>query len=351
MQPEIFRIIDANCNRIGEGLRVLEDIARFVINDSNLSYELKSIRHNLITIISRYEQDMLSARNAQEDVGAESVIGKEQDLKSLITANSKRVEEALRVMEETAKLPELSRMLNSAEFQKARFSIYHIEQILLSRILRRDKASRLKGLYVILDTEMLQSRDLIQTAEQVIEGGAGVIQLRDKQMSKHDLLAAALDLQRLCHKSGILFIVNDHLDIALAAKADGIHIGKSDMPLSVLRKELPIDKIVGCSIDTIDEAKEAESEGADYIALGSIFPTTTKKDISVVGIERLREVKSSVSIPLVAIGGINRTNISDIITAGVDCAAVISAVLSDNDIQNAVKELVNKFEKEDRLHK
>ena len=141
MQSEILRIIDANCNRIGEGLRVLEDIARFTLNDSKISYELKSMRHDLVAKLSNCGLNSISKRNSQEDVGADKSISKQQDIPSLIKANAKRVEEALRVIEEMAKLPELSKSLNSAEFQKARFSTYQLEQTILSLILRRNKTS------------------------------------------------------------------------------------------------------------------------------------------------------------------------------------------------------------------
>jgi thiamine-phosphate pyrophosphorylase len=303
------------------------------------------MRHDLVTKLSKHGLNMISERNALDDVGASTEsISKNQDITSLITANAKRVEEALRVIEEMAKLPELSQIFNSAEFQKARFSTYQLEQTLLSRVLRRDKVIRLKGLYVILDTQILPSKDVIKAADLVIKGGARVIQLRDKLLSKHDLLIIAGELKHLCSESDVLFIVNDYLDIALAAKADGIHIGQSDMPLSVIRKELPFDKIAGCSIETKEQAVAAEFEGADYVALGSIFPTQTKHDVSVVGLEMLRQIKQSVSIPLVAIGGINKANINDVISAGADAAAVISSVLATNDIKKAVKELVERFE-------
>jgi thiamine-phosphate pyrophosphorylase len=248
MPSKILRVIDANCNRIGEGLRFLEDIARFTLNDATLSQQLKTIRHSIIKSISKLGIRLISERNADSDVGANvELTNQQQDLPSLITANAKRAEEGLRVIEELSKLPEISVALDSNEFQQARFNLYTFEQKLLSRILRRQKITRLTGLYAILDTQVLGRKDEIKAATQAINGGAKILQLRDKHHEKRRLVAVAQKLKDLCRKSHILFIINDHLDIALAVDADGLHIGQEDLPLAIARREMPIDKIIGCS--------------------------------------------------------------------------------------------------------
>ncbi len=347
MPPQTLRIIDANCNRISEGLRFLEDIARFVLNDATLSQQLKTTRHNIIKSISKLGIKLISERNSGSDVGANSKLGsQQQELPSLITANAKRVEEGLRVIEELAKLPEISPILDSSKFQRARFELYALEQNLLSKILRQQKMTRLTGLYVILDTQVLGSKDEIDAATKALKGGAKILQLRDKHHEKGKLLAIAQRLKELCAKSNALFIVNDHLDIALAVDADGLHVGQEDLPLPVARKELPIDKIIGCSTRNLKQALKAEAEGADYIAIGSVFPTPTKKEATVVGIERLRQIKQEVSIPVVAIGGINKNNVGEVISAGAISAAVISAVLNQADIEEATRQMVNKIEQQ-----
>ncbi|MFB0556450.1 MAG: thiamine phosphate synthase, partial [Dehalococcoidia bacterium] len=342
--------IDANINRASEGLRLLEDIARFILNDAGLSQQLKAMRHSLVEETKILCVKLLSQRDAEQDVGVgkENVIAREakqsqQDLSGVITANAKRVAESLRVIEELAKLPEMSPMLNSTKFEQLRFSLYSLEQRLTSRILRQDKVKQLAGLYVILDRQALAGRDELEIAEQVIQGGAKVIQLRDKQSSKAELLPIAQKLKALCDKSGILFIINDYLDLVLAVAADGVHIGQRDLPLPIIRKELPIDKIVGCSVRTVSQAIKAQNEGADYIAVGSIFPTPTKKDATVVGVNRLKQIRQAVSSPLVAIGGINEDNIGEVMAAGADSVAVISAVLSKGDVKGAVQRLVAKM--------
>jgi len=130
----------------------------------------------------------------------------------------------------------------------------------------------------------------------------------------------------------------------VAVDADGLHVGQGDLPLPVIRRELPVDKIVGCSVTTLSQAKKAQAERADYIAVGSIFPTATKKEATVVGIDILKEFKRTVFTPLVAIGGINQNNIGEVVSAGADTVAVISAVLSEKDVKEAVQKLIAKMD-------
>ena len=352
MPPQTLRIIDANCNRIGEGLRFLEDIARFLLNDAALSQQLKAMRHSLVRSLSEFGIGLLSERNSEGDVGVNIESDRQrQDLPSLVTANAKRVEEALRVIEELAKLPEIGPVLHSKDFERARFNLYTLERQLLSKVLRQQKITRLTGLYVIIDTQTLGLKNEVETARKAIRGGARIIQLRDKHHSKGELLAIAQKLKDLCHKSDALLIINDHLDIALAADADGLHIGQTDLPLSAVRRELPIDKIVGYSTTTLAQAMRAEADGADYVAVGSIFPSPTKGGSTVIGLERLRQIKQGISIPLVAIGGISKDNIAQVMAAGADSAAVISAVLAQQNVERATRQLVAQIEQKAESHR
>lgn len=351
MPRQTLRILDANCNRIGEGLRFLEDVARFLLNDAAVSHQLKAMRHNLVKSLSKFGVAMLSERDSEADVGFGTQLSQHQDFPSLVIANAKRVEEALRVVEELVKLPALNTTLHSNDFEQARFNLYTLEKALLSRLMRRQKIQQLTGLYVIIDTQILGLKDVINAARKAINGGAKVMQLRDKQHGKGELLVIAQKLRDLCYDSSTLFIINDYLDIALASDADGIHIGQDDLPLSVIRKELPIDKIVGISTTTLAQAQKAEAEGADYIAVGSIFLSPTKVSAVAVGLEHLRQVRKAVSIPIVAIGGINKENIGEVMAAGADSAAVISAVLTQKDIESATSQLVKEIEKKTKSHK
>jgi thiamine-phosphate pyrophosphorylase len=344
MPTNTLRIIDANCNRISEGLRFLEDIARFMLNNADLTRQLKGIRHDVIKSVNRLGTKLISQRNSVNDIGADlESLSRQQDMVSLISANAKRAEEGLRVIEEMAKLPEISMVMDSANFQRARFNIYTIEKNLVSLLLRKQKTARLNGLYVIIDTGILGKNDPIDAAAKVINGGVRILQLRDKHHEKIWVLAIAQKLKDLCCKSDALLIINDYLDIALAVDADGLHIGQEDLPLPVARKELPIDTIIGCSATNLKQAIKAEKQGADYVAVSAIYATSTKENTSVTGIECLRQIKQTLKIPIVAIGGIKSDNVNEVISAGADALAVISAVLSQNDIEKAAKRMGSKI--------
>lgn len=336
---------------------MLEDTARFALNDTELSQRLRILRHDLAQQTVSVRTTLLSQRDSEHDVGrtypafrpsdeseTAGETASEQGLTELVTANAKRAEEALRVMEELAKLPALSPTLDSGRFAQARFDIYTLERHLVSRILRRDKTDRMLGLYVIIDRQFLADRDELAVARQVVSGGASVIQLRDKSRFNHDgkgdTLSIAQELRNLCQEAGVLFIINDYLDLAMAVDADGVHVGQVDLPLPLVRREMPIDKIVGCSVRTLSQALKARDEGADYIAVGSIFPTTTKTDATVVGLDTLKEIRGAISTPIVAIGGITRDNAGQVVAAGADAVAVISAVLAEKNVRVATEALV-----------
>ena len=341
------RIIDSNLNRLAEGLRVLEDIARMILDNVALTQQLKTLRHDLIRGDLSFSLELLSSRNSAEDVGARLEVegeSRQKDLPLIVVANSRRAQESLRVLEEIAKLPATDFKLDSEKFRMARFELYTLEQELVLRLTRREKVKKVSGLYVIIDTQVLRGRSHIEAAEQIIKAGVKVIQLRDKTTGKKTLLSLARELQTYCKLKGVLFILNDYLDIALAMGADGLHIGQQDLPVEVARKLLPLDTILGCSANTAEEALAAEVAGADYLAVGSIYPTSTKDDIHIVGLERLRQVKQTVKTPIVAIGGINRNNARETMQAGADSICVISAVLNAPDMTRAARDIIEIIE-------
>ncbi len=345
ISEQTLRIVDANLNRIGEGLRLLEDLARLLLNDAALTQQLKTMRHEILRGDWAFHQQLLQARNSAGDVGVNIEAPREEkqrELPIMVVANARRAQESLRVLEELAKIPGIK--LDSEKFKQARFELYTIEQNLLSKLLRRDKAEHITGLYVIIDTQALKGRGYIEVANQAIRGGAKTIQLRDKLRSKKELLPMAQQLRKLSAEHNVLFIVNDYLDLVLAADADGLHLGQNDLPIKVARKLLPIDKILGCSTTTVDLAITAEAEGVDYIAVGSIYPTTSKETAKVVGLEMLRQIRQMVALPLVAIGGINKDNVAEVIAAGADSVAVISAILQAEDVEEAARQIIDSLE-------
>jgi thiamine-phosphate pyrophosphorylase len=198
----------------------------------------------------------------------------------------------------------------------------------------------IRGLYVIIDPAACRGRDVVAIARAAVDGGARVVQWRDKARDKGDQLADVRAIVALCREAGVPLIVNDHADLAIASGADGVHLGQHDLPIGDVRPIVGDGMIIGVSTNNAEEARAAEAAGADYVACGSIFPTSTKETTRAASIERLREVKAAVAVPVVAIGGINASNIALVVAAGADAAAVISAVCSAEDPRAAAAALV-----------
>ena len=195
-------------------------------------------------------------------------------------------------------------------------------------------------LYVITDEDLSKGHTHVELARMALAGGADVIQLRDKKAGGKELLQCALEVRELTQKAGALFIVNDRLDVALACRADGVHLGQYDLPVSVARKLCPPGFIIGVSAGTVEEALQAERDGADYVGLGPVFCTTSKGDAGpACGLVTLEAIKGRINIPVVAIGGIGLDNAADVILAGADGLAVISAVVSQDDVELAARRL------------
>ncbi len=195
-------------------------------------------------------------------------------------------------------------------------------------------------LYVVTDEEISRGLSHAEIARRAVAGGADAIQLRDKRVSGRALFDAACEIRTITRAAGALFIVNDRLDVALAAAADGVHLGQEDLPLRCARAIVPPDFIVGVSVGSVEEAVRAEEEGAGYVALSPVFPTGSKTDAGPGrGLSTLRAIRSAISLPLVAIGGIGPRNAEDVIDAGADGIAVISAVVGQDDVERAAREL------------
>jgi thiamine-phosphate diphosphorylase len=184
---------------------------------------------------------------------------------------------------------------------------------------------------------------ILDIALKVLAGGARLIQYRDKARDKGEQYAVACMLQPLCRESGALFFMNDHADIAMAAEADGVHVGQRDMPVEAVRKVVPESMLIGASTNNLDEARQAVADGADYVSVGRLFPTGSKADTRPATLEMLHAVKSAVPVPVCGIGGISESNIQSVIDTGADMAAVISAVMAADDAAEATRRLVERF--------
>ena len=201
----------------------------------------------------------------------------------------------------------------------------------------------MSGLYVIIDPDACRGRSPVEIARMALAGGASIVQWRDKRRDATTQLADARAIVALCRQYGAIFIANDYPDLAIASGADGVHLGQQDLPIDAVRPIVGDAMIIGVSTNNADEARRAAAAGANYIAVGAIFPTLSKDVTRAASIDRLREVKAAVRVPVVAIGGINASNIAGVVEAGADAAAVISAVCGADDPQAAAAELAAAF--------
>lgn len=195
-------------------------------------------------------------------------------------------------------------------------------------------------LYLVTDRGLSQGRSNLEIIRMAVEGGATVVQLREKEAVTRDFLKEALLARAYCSEQGVTFIINDRIDIAQAVDADGVHLGQDDMPIDYARKIIGYGKIIGVSVFDADEAMAAENDGADYLGVSPIITTPTKPELEeAVGLEGLRKIRKAVKIPLVGIGSMNRTNAYDVIRAGADGVAVVSGIVAADDPKQAASEI------------
>lgn len=198
-------------------------------------------------------------------------------------------------------------------------------------------------LYAITDRTWLNGRSLEDVVEQSLMGGVDMVQLREKNLDFNSFLESAIKIKKLTEKYGVPLIINDSIEVCRQSNADGVHIGQGDTPLSKAREVLGKDKIVGVTAKTIQQALEAQLNGADYLGVGAMFGSTTKKDAIPLTFEQLADIRKSVTIPIVAIGGINANNINRFANTNVDGIAVVSAIYGQNDIKLATENLLAKI--------
>jgi thiamine-phosphate pyrophosphorylase len=194
--------------------------------------------------------------------------------------------------------------------------------------------------YLVTDSG-LSKKGTLSDVKEAVEAGCKIIQYREKNKSTKEMIDEASEIKRICSDSAI-FLVNDRIDVALAVDTDGVHIGQDDMPIEIAKKLLGPDKIIGLTVHNVDEAIEAEKKGADYVGLGSIFDTSTKKDAGKgIGPARIREVKNAITVPVVAIGGINEENCRSVIENGADSLVAISAVVCSDNVKRETSEFID----------
>ena len=340
-QTALYRLIDAAANRAREGLRVVEDFVRFAWDDRHLMAQLKELRHQLAAALSSLPADeLLAARDTLADVGtAVSTVteGSRPDLASVVTANFKRLEESLRSLEEYGKVADAAM---AQQIEQIRYRTYPLERAAgaTSFGLRRLAGARL---YVLLDgrASLDAFTDLVQA---LVAAGVDVLQLRDKQLADRDSLARAHRLRELTQQTATLFIMNDRPDLAVLAHADGVHVGQEELSVHECRALVGPQAIVGVSTHSLEQARQAVLDGANYIGVGPTFASRTKRfsETALRGLDLLRAVHADVHVPAFAIGGIDQNNLSQVLATGFTRVAVSGALLSAVDPGKAAREIL-----------
>jgi thiamine-phosphate pyrophosphorylase len=332
------RIVDACANRAREALRVLEDHVRFVLNDALLTGKLKELRHSLTEALAEVSPLLLlQGRDTPRDVGTTISTPREQERESMadvVHANAKRLQEALRSLEEFGKV--LSPALGQ-KVEQLRYQAYTLEKAL---VLGGEARRRLADarLYVLV-TESQCRASLEGTIREAIEGGADVIQLREKNCDDRTLLARAREVRRLTRRRGALFIMNDRPDLALLAEADGVHLGQEDMPLQEARRLLGPDVLIGVSTHDAPQLERAILDGASYVGVGPTFPSQTKSFDALAGLDFVRHAAATTTLPAFALGGISLENVAQVVAAGLRRVAVSHAVCASEDPRAAAQAL------------
>ncbi len=333
MDPSIHRLLDANFNRAREGVRVIEDCARFVLDDPAISALAKGLRSQLQTIHDRLGPDvLLTSRDTSGDVGTslntETELAR-ADMRQIVSAACKRLSEALRTIEEYTKLVAPDGTSSTAE--QLRYESYTLEQRILGRLATFDRLTT-GGLYAVVSSNLCR-HSVKQTVEAILSAGVRVIQLREKHTPDDQFYAMAVEVRQLTADHDALFIVNDRPDIAALTGADGVHLGQGDLPIADVRRLLKPGALVGRSTHSLNDAHGAIHEGADYIGFGAIFDTSTKDNPIRVGTDLLAEVLAEVpsTLPVVAIGGITPDTLPEVLDAGAKWVAVSSALCQADD--------------------
>ncbi len=340
----VYRVTDANANRAAEGLRVVEEYLRFRCEDAFLCQTCKQLRHDLAATVSQLSRsDRLTCRSTLSDVGTEGQTDSEYDrqtLYDLANANLHRVAQALRVLEEFAKL--VSQPVAKA-FEALRYRTYTLEKV-ISHQKRAEHFLAQARLYVLADLTLGTGAEFEQRIAQLLSSGVDILQLRDKSRSDRELIAAARSMRRLTADTSKMFFVNDRPDIAQLVAADGVHVGQDEMTVAEVRSLVGPDMLIGVSTHNLDQAQQAVLAGADYLGIGPVFPSTTKDFPRLAEINFVEDVSRQIGLPAFAIGGIHQNNVQEVLATGATRIAVSGAVWAAEDPAHAARQLRQKMD-------
>lgn len=332
MERAAYRIIDANFNRAREAVRVMEEFCRFGLNSTALFDRAKKLRHVLSSTISQLDtQLMIANRDTLGDVGAGKTLEEQLQRESLAdccTAACKRLTEALRALAEVIQTQSSS---TAEKVENLRYAAYTLEKdiVLFSSSFEKFKNV---GLYIVITSNM--PSNVLSLAHKCVSGGADCIQLRAKEIADDTLYALALEFVKICKNEGVISIINDRIDVAVASEADGVHLGQNDLSIECARKLQTRPMIIGKSTHSVEQLRAACYELPAYVGLGPVFATPTKPNAQAVSLDYIKEandILSETGIYGVAIGGISSGNVEQVLDAGADCVAVCSAVTGSSD--------------------
>jgi thiamine-phosphate pyrophosphorylase len=334
-----MRILDASLNRASEGLRVVEDYVRFVLDDPFLTGRAKALRHDLAAAAAKISTlDRHAARDTQQDVGTAISTDTEvlrRNAWDVCAASLKRAEQSLRSLEEFGKL-------HDGEFagrmESLRYGVYTLEKAIEVGRSSRDRLQSVRLCVLVSGCDAdVQFEWLIG---ELVEAGVGMIQLRDKHLDDHDLVACARTLVQRTRGTKTLCIVNDRADIAAAVAADGVHLGQEDLSVKDARAIVGTRMLIGVSTHNIEQARAAVLDGANYLGAGPTFVSRTKSFGQFAGLDYLRQIAAEISLPTFAIGGITAQNLPNVLSSGISRAAVSAAVTETSQPSAAATELL-----------
>jgi len=335
---QLLRIIDASLNRASEGLRVVEDYARFALDDPFLTSEFKSLRHELTAAAGTIlPADRHAARDTPHDVGTRLSTPGEQDRSdvwAVCQANLKRTEQSLRSLEEYGKLADVG---FAQCIEALRYRLYTLEKAL---DMGRTSREWLQGVRLCVLVDGWKSEaEFERLVASLVAAGVGMIQLRDTKLDDRKLIRRARILRQQTREFPTLAIINDRADVTAITNADGVHIGQEDLSVKEARTIVGMRGLVGVSTHNIGQARAAVLDGANYLGAGPTFPSSTKEFATFAGLDYLRQVAQEIRLPTFAIGGITAQNLPDVLATGITRIAVSGAVTGSSEPVSAVQEL------------
>lgn len=324
-----YRVLDAAINRATEGTRVIEDYTRMVMNDSHLSQQLKQLRHDLVLATEGLDRNKrIASRDSVNDSGRNNQTPSEYSRPSgsgVVQANMARVSQSLRSIEEFSKTIDAS---VAKKVEQLRYDTYTIEKAILTTMMSIQNLADIH-LYVLVDS-MDSPQKLNEVCTDLIAAGVDMIQLRDKRLADRELVVAGQAISDATRGTSAKWIMNDRCDLAVAAGADGVHLGQDDLSVADARRVVGPSQLIGVSTHSISQARQAVLDGANYIGMGPVFPSQTKSFERFVGTKFVKEVVQEIRLPSYAIGGIQQENLSELIEAGCHRVAVSGAVMASD---------------------